>query len=65
MLFPRVVTLEVTDDDFVVIGTGEQMMGPRREAHRANVGAVGAVRLHDAASSDVIQHAGAVLLTCG
>lgn len=58
-------TLKVADDDFVVIGTGEEMMGSRREAHRANVAAMGAEGLNYASPLDVIQHAGAVLLTGG
>lgn len=58
-------TLKVADDDFVVVGTGEEMMGSRREAHRANVAAVGAEGLNYASASDVVQHAGAVLLTGG
>lgn len=58
-------TLKVADYDPVVIGTSEEMMGSRWEAHRAYVSAVGAVRLHYAASSNVVQHAGAVLLTGG
>lgn len=58
-------TLEVTDDDLVVVGAGEEAVGSRGEAHRANVPAVGAVRLDYPAPSDVIQHAGAVLLTRG
>lgn len=59
------VTLQVTDDDFVVIGASQKMMGTRWEAHWANVTAVGAVRLDYASSSDVVQHAGTVLLTGG
>lgn len=64
-LLCHVATLKVTDDDFVIIRAGEEMMGSRGEAHRANVAAVWAICLDYAASSDVIQHAGAVLLTCG
>lgn len=40
-------------------------MGSGGEAHRSNVAAVGAVRLHDAPPFNVVQHAGAVLLTRG
>lgn len=58
-------TLKVADYDPVVIGTSEEMMGSRWEAHRAYVTAVGAVRLHYSASSNVVQHASAVLLTGG
>lgn len=58
-------TLQVTDDDLVVIGTSQKMMGTRWEAHWANVTAVGAVRLDYTPSSDVVQHAGTVLLTSG
>lgn len=58
-------TLKVADDDFVVVGAGEEMMGSRREAHRANVAAVRAEGLNYATASDVVQHGGAVLLTGG
>lgn len=57
--------MQVADDDFIVIGAREEMMGSGGEAHRADVAAVGSVRLDYAASSDVVQHAGAVLLAGG
>lgn len=60
-----VVTLKVTDDDFVVIRASEEMMCSWGEAHWADVTAVGPVCLDYAASSDVIQHAGTVLLAWG
>lgn len=59
------LTLQVADDDFVVVGAGEEVMGAWREAHRADVATVGAVRLHHAGPSDVVQQAGAVLLPRG
>lgn len=65
LFFSDSFTLKVADDDFVVVGAGEEMMGSRGEAHRSNVAAVGAVCLHDAAPFNVVQHAGAVLLTRG
>lgn len=58
-------TLKVADDDLVVVRAREEMMGSGGEAHRSNVAAVGAVRLHDAPPFNVVQHAGAVLLTRG
>lgn len=58
-------TLKVADYDLVVIWASEEMMGSRGEAHRSNVATVGAVCLHDAPPFNVIQHAGAVLLTRG
>lgn len=58
------VTLEVGDHDLGVVGAGEQVVGPGREADGAHVAAVRPVHLDDASSSDVVQHAGAVLLAC-
>lgn len=58
-------TLQVADDDFVVIRASEETMGSGGEANRADVTAVGATGLDDASSSDVIQHAGTVLLSRG
>lgn len=40
-------------------------MGSGGEAHRSNVATVGAVRLHNTPPFNVVQHAGAVLLTRG
>lgn len=57
--------MKVTDDNFVVVGAGEKVVGSGGEAHRADVTAVRAVRLNYAAPFDVVQHAGAVLLTRG
>lgn len=59
------LTLKVADDDLVVVGASEEMMGSGGEAHRSDVATVGAVRLHDAPPFNVVQHAGAVLLARG
>lgn len=58
------LTLQVSDDDLIVVGSCKQVMGLGWEAHRSDVAAVWPVRLNHASASDVIQHTGAVLLPC-
>lgn len=61
---PWDLTLQVSDDDLIVVGSREQVMGAGWESHRSDVAGVRLVRLDHASSSDVIQHTGAVLLPC-
>lgn len=58
-------TLEVSDHHFGVVRAGEQVASAGREPDGAHVAAVRPVHLHDPPSSDVVQHAGAVLLASG
>lgn len=58
------LTLKVSDDDLGVVRSCEQVMSPGGEAHRSDIAGVRLVRLNHASASDVIQHAGAVLLPC-
>lgn len=58
------VTLEVGDHDLCVIGTSEQVVRSGGKPNGPNVTGVRPVHLDDASSSDVIQHACAIFLSC-
>lgn len=57
-------TLQVGDHDLCVVGAGEQVVCSGGEPHRPHITAVRPVHLDDASSSDIIQHARTVLLSC-
>lgn len=59
----RQVALHVGEDDLVVVAAGEEVVGLAGEAQRPNVGAVRVEGLNDAATADVVQHTGGVLVT--
>ena len=56
------MTLQVSDDDFVVVGARQKVVGTGGETDGADIAVVRAVCLHHAAPLDVVQHAAAVLL---
>lgn len=60
----RFCTLEVCDHDLCVVGASEQVVCSGGESDRSHIAGVWPVHLDDSSSSDVIQHACTVFLSC-
>lgn len=57
-------TLEVADDDLHVVGAGEQVVRSGGKPDGSHVAGVRPIHLYGPSSSDVIQHACTVFLSC-